>query len=269
MKASRNGRAWIKTITATFFIVAFAAFTLLSYFAGEGRLLVRKSAMSNLGNSMHEYYQQHERFPEAVTTAGGHSHSWRVLIENAERKPSSLQKFALDQPWNSPNNIRIGNGPAYSGFEYLTRGRVPGGPSIFFVVTGSGTAFPDSGSVRIEDITDGIENTVLVIEALGSKQPWAMPGDISFSELHSLYDEKHDLSLKGHRGFCVLFADLTGWLMVEMPRYEIFESLFTVSGGEPWTRQQLIEAEYLLPLELVARRLRTQEANVTEPGQYD
>lgn len=269
MEAPKFSIIWITATIATLLTIVFSAFTLLSYFAGEGRLLVRKSAMSNLSNSMHEYYQQHGRFPEAVTTAGGHSHSWRVLIENAARKPSSIQKFALDQPWNSPDNIRIGNGPAYSGFEYLTRGRVLGGPSIFFVVTGSGTAFPSSGSVRIEDITDGIENTILVIEAMESKQPWAMPGDISFSELRSLYDGKHNLSLKGHRGFCVLFADLTGWLMVEMPRYESFESLFTVTGGEPWTRQQLIEAEYLLPLELVARHLSAEEVNVTERGQHE
>lgn len=51
--------------------------------------------------------------------------------------------------------------------------------SGYYVFVGPGTVFEGSGRVKINDITDGTSNTLMIIEA---KQgiPWTKPEDIPF-----------------------------------------------------------------------------------------
>jgi hypothetical protein len=121
----------------------------------------------------------------------------------------------------------------------------------FFVVTGEETVFPEFRSTTIADITDGIENTVLVIEVSGSRIPWTQPIDIPFAELRMLYDGRHRFSLNTHsRGPGLLFADMERFHMVKKPPFDAFASLFTKSGSEIWTRKQLIAEGYLVPMSI-------------------
>lgn len=117
-------------------------------------------------------------------------------------------------------------------------------------MTGKETAFPTDHNKNKHDFPDGLENTVLIIETTGSDVPWIEPTDIAFADLRDIYDGNGRVSIRMSqlRGTLLLFADLAAYRMENRMPFEVFQSLFTVSGAEPWTRQELAEQGYLKPV---------------------
>jgi hypothetical protein len=120
------------------------------------------------------------------------------------------RQFHLDEPWDSPNNIRLMNQmPLVYATPAERRGQVPKGtmtyyrgfttPGTMFARTGdappmfgpqgkfgppggfapAGRAGPPVG-VRMAGVTDGTANTLLVVEA-GQATEWTKPGDLEAS----------------------------------------------------------------------------------------
>lgn len=213
---------------------------------------VSRSAMFCVRAAMETYLTEHGRLPEATIIVDGHPQSWRTQIDNAVRMQNKDEMFVLTEPWDSDDNLSLGlRTSPYGGFDLVSRHRNRNviGKTGYFVVTGDETAFPIVGALGLADIDDGVENTVLVVETAGSPFPWTQPIDIPFAELRSLYDGRHELSLNSHsQGTGLLFADMSRYYLVKMPSFEIFQSLFTTAGREPWTRGQLIDEGFLEPM---------------------
>jgi hypothetical protein len=112
--------------------------------------------------------------------------SWRVHILPMLGENALYQRFKLDEPWDSPNNIKLVNqmptvygsptaqakaGPGktfYRGFSN------PGG--IFEKPSAPGVAPP---KITLAQIPDGVSNTILVMDA-GDAVEWTKPDDIDF-----------------------------------------------------------------------------------------
>ena len=242
-----------KLVSAVAFAGVIAIFAFESYRAHDVTIVnVSRTAMFNVQEALQTFYSRHGRLPEATTTKDGYPHSWRTQVENSLRKQYKDDTFATTEPWDSAANLSLAmRSYPHGGFDLVLRHRKDHGVgrTCFFVVTGKETAFPLCGSVSLQEIQDGLENTVLVIEVSGSQFPWIQPIDIHFTELKSLYDGKHELSLGSHsRGTGLLFADMSRYFLVQLPSFDVFQSLFTRAGGEPWTREQLIEQGFLVPM---------------------
>lgn len=213
---------------------------------------VSRSAMFCVRAAMETYLSEQGHLPEATVFVNGHPHSWRTQIDNAVRKHNKDEMFILTEPWDSGGNLSLAKRSyPYGGFDLVSRhrNRTNIGKTHYFVVTGNETAFPAVGTIGLADIDDGVENTVLVIETAGSDFPWTQPIDIPFEDLKSLYDGRYELSLSSHsHGTGLLFADMSRYYLVKMPSFEIFQSLFTTAGREPWTKAQLISEGFLTPM---------------------
>jgi len=210
---------------------------------------VSASATLVVGRSMFEYYTHYGCFPEAISNSTGYAHSWRTQIDNFQRERNRQETLDLFQPWNSKKNMFLAQFPE-SCFDQLSIGRRTNHvyPSSYFVVIGGETAFPPNGTTQLSDMTDGIQNTVLIIELAGSTTPWTHPGDVNFSELIAIYETRHELSLDVHaRGNALIFADGERFYMERKLPFKAFQSLFTIAGQEAWTRAQLAKEGFLTP----------------------
>ena len=132
--------------------------------------------------------------------------------------------------------IRSGEAPAvgwlrnmlHSGFRTLHRSVIR--RQIGFAARISGTF------VKLDEITDGLENTIILIETLTGSQFWTEPKDLEYSSLTASGIRSHHPA-----GTNACFADDAVYFMSSEISPEELRALLTISGGESITRQSLIE----------------------------
>ena len=107
--------------------------------------------------------------------------SWRVAILPYLEQQALYQQFHLDEPWDSEHNkkladtvIAVYRSPASRAKPSLTN---------YLTVRGKDTAFPGKDGIKIASITDGMSNTIMVVEASDAKAvPWTKPDDFEYDE---------------------------------------------------------------------------------------
>src|SRR5207253_8150264 len=87
-------------------------------------------------------------------------------------------EFRLDEPWDSPHNIQLL--PRLPSV-YRSVGKQPLQPHMTFYrgFNGPGTAFERDGLVLSADFPNGLDKTILVIEA-GEAVPWTTPDELEY-----------------------------------------------------------------------------------------
>jgi hypothetical protein len=151
------------------------------------------------------YEGAHGAFPtDSYSPEGKPLLSWRVHILPFIEQEGLYRQFKLDEPWDSPNNIRLlsqmpityatpaeSKGTTAKGNKTYYRGFTS--PGTVFARRDLGKpAFGDNGGfapkgfapppigIRMMDVTDGSSNTILAVEA-GDPIEWSMPGDLDAS----------------------------------------------------------------------------------------
>jgi hypothetical protein len=137
-------------------------------------------------------------------------------------------KFKLDEPWDSPHNqALLKEMPA----TYMCPSRERPEPftTTYHVFTGNGALFESGADVRFADVTDGLSNTLMVVEAK-KEVPWTRPEDLIFGPAVAP-------SLLGAGsfhpvGFNALLADGSVRFFRSTINVVAFQSLITRAGGE-------------------------------------
>jgi hypothetical protein len=140
--------------------------------------------------AMHNFANQHGAFPAAAIydRKGKALLSWRVALLPYLGEGALFKQFRLDEPWDSPHNKKLlAKMPRVYAPPVPTRAAKPG-HTCYQVFTGPDTPF-DPGAVRgrppvnlgarFADITDGLSNTLLVVEA-PEAVPWTKPADLAY-----------------------------------------------------------------------------------------
>ena len=103
--------------------------------------------------------------------------SWRVAILPYIGQQNLYSQFKLNEPWDSPNNLRllsqmpnVYNCPAT---------QTKSGETVYQVFVGKGAAFDKTRGHRIQTFVDGASNTILIVEA-AKAVPWTKPDDVPF-----------------------------------------------------------------------------------------
>lgn len=144
--------------------------------------------LREIGLAIHNYEDTTGELPSNSYSADGKPLlSWRVHILPYIESDILHKQFRLDEPWDSPNTIRLLNQMPYVYHE--------GGQHNQSMTHYRGFSSPDAvferrfvqGQVRIEkerltlrDLADGPENTILVVEA-GDPVEWTKPDDLDAS----------------------------------------------------------------------------------------
>jgi len=145
----------------------------------------RRKKMTQVGTAFHYYHDALSHFPGAGRSADGEGGrksqaglSWRVHLLPFLDEAPLFGKFNLDEPWDSEQNKKlIDEMPEIFKSAAVTES----GKTSYHVFTGKGSLFEKDRTPRLGDITDGVKNTILVVEAgADTASIWTKPGGLDF-----------------------------------------------------------------------------------------
>jgi hypothetical protein len=189
--------------------------------------------LKQIGLALHSYHDVHQNLPPAVVRdkEGRPLYSWRVLVLPYLEQENIYRKWKLDEPWDSPNNKPL------SDLVVKVYGS-PGAPdentnrTHYRVFTGKGAGFEENKArpgkgLRFADFTDGLSNTIAVVEAAESV-PWAKPDELEFVPGQPL----PAMGLPGGDGFNALLFDGSFRYLQKTINRGTLQAMITRNGGE-------------------------------------
>ncbi|AGA25337.1 DUF1559 domain-containing protein [Singulisphaera acidiphila] len=137
--------------------------------------------LKQIGLAMHNYHATYNSFPPAYSTSKDDKPllSWRVHILPYLEQKSLYDQFKLDEPWDSPHNkALISRMPTVYTCPSSSGKLAKEGKTSYLTPRGPSTIFPGATGVKIQEITDGTSNTILVIDANDDAAvTWTKPDD--------------------------------------------------------------------------------------------
>ncbi len=169
------------------------------------RRMQSSNNLKQIALAMHNYYDTFNSFPSRASfdENGQPLLSWRVHLLPFLEQGALYNQFHLDEPWNSEHNKKLLD--SMPSIYRNPSSNLPGTTrSNYLAPTGPGSIFEGRNKTRFAQITDGISNTLLVLEANDDASvPWTAPDDFK-------YDPKNPLVGVGKAhpgGFNTAFAD--------------------------------------------------------------
>lgn len=191
----------------------------------------RMQSMNNLkqlGLAMHNFASAYKAFPATAEALGDGEEllSWRVAVLPFVGESELYRRFHLDEPWNSEHNkALLQEMPAV----YQHPGKVTQpGYTVYQAPVGEATLLRARERTRIRDITDGLSNTIMLIETTSEfAVPWTAPED------HPIDTEqltKDGLFFKGITQ--ATFGDGSVRVLAEAIDLTVLKALLTRAGAE-------------------------------------
>jgi hypothetical protein len=217
-----------------------------------------KYALHSIGIALHNFHDVHGAFPAATsrTNASEPLQSWRLLILPELDKRTLYDRFHVDEPWDGPHNLSLQPDlPAWTEFHRCPGNHDPSAPfgrTHFLAVVGPNTAWRTDRPVSINEVTDGYDRTILLVEVANSNVNWFEPRDLEWDKLSFKLNDPGSLSpgsrhvepetwLRDADPYVnVLLVDgAVKKLPVDTPP-EVLKALLTIDGGEsfdpPWLK---------------------------------
>lgn len=197
----------------------------------SGRKAQCRNNLKQIGLALHSYQTRFGCFPPAYIPDenGQPMHSWRVLILPYLGRQDLYDQYDFDEPWDSPANAALADQMPR---EYTC----PTDPDKFTNYTsyvaavGPDRMFPGADARTFAEVTDGLSNTIAVMEYGGSQINWLEPRDGP-----SPHEPTAIQPPRSHHpgGAHVLLGDSSvQWLSASV-NPQIVEFLMTVDKGEP------------------------------------
>jgi Protein of unknown function (DUF1559) len=213
--------------------------------------------LKQIGLALLNYESRNGSFPPAyVADAQGKPlYSWRVLLMAELDRTEGLfggrlaGRFHFDEPWNSPINRKLHNLPLLTGVFQCPSVPHSGGSTetSYLAVVAPGTMFPSDGtSRRLADVTDGPENTLIVVEVARTGIHWMEPRELDWGSMsfqlndrtHPSVSSDHPFGGSGSPGPHVFTVnDMVTNLPRNLPP-ETLKALLTIAGGERVERRE-------------------------------
>jgi hypothetical protein len=191
----------------------------------------RMSSSNNLKQivlGLLNYESAYKKFPPRIgkSADGKPLLSWRVKILPFLEEQALYSEFHLDEPWDSEHNLKLlERMPAvYANPRVAT---LPGHTS-YLLPYGEDTGWPED-ALRLRDVTDGLSNTIAVVEASGEVAvPWTKPEDLDIDA----YPDASWMPAGGSGGTNIVMMDGSVRFLSALIDLETLRALFTKDGGE-------------------------------------
>lgn len=180
--------------------------------------------------AMHNYHDAFNRLPEPASRDddGNPLLSWRVAILPFIGQADLYEQFHLDEPWDSEHNAKL---IIRMPETYKNPGTtIRPGTTVYHAVVGEDLAFRPEGRTRFQSVTDGLSNTVAVVETDAAVAvPWTKPSDVEID----LQDPLRNMGNTRPEGtFIVAMLDGSVRLISKAVDPDAFRASLTRSGGE-------------------------------------
>ncbi|MFM8328592.1 MAG: DUF1559 domain-containing protein [Pirellulaceae bacterium] len=148
---------------------------------------VAAANLSRIAQALASYADRHGRFPpaEVLSPEGKPLYGWRVLILPELDEEGLYQRFRLDEPWDSENNLELVNQMPAIFASPADSAAVPSNNSNYYVISGSDSLVVSSGLGRaVSDLIDPLDQTLLVVEsAAAGNSYWTQAGGLPLRSL--------------------------------------------------------------------------------------
>ncbi len=209
--------------------------------------------LSLLGLALHNYHDDYGSFPPAFVVAedGMTRHSWRVMALLYFDEQPLYEQYRFDEPWDGENNRTLHDQLFGRHWTHIcpTIERDDLGASVarltsYLAVVGPHTAWRGAKPVSLNEITDGIDQTILLVEVENSDINWFEPRDLSWDEMSFRLNDPDSLSPSSrhiHNGgwfgddrpfVNVLMVDGSVKKLPADTPPETLKALLTIDGGE-------------------------------------
>ena len=200
-----------------------------------------KNRLKQVGLALHNYHDDHRMFPAAAS--GPPAHSWRVAILPFLHQQEAFDSYDRGLAWDVAPNAKLSRQevPPFvcptAAYPQDNQGRWY---SAYSMPTGPRTVGESSTGTKIQSMTDGTSNTLLVVEACGTQIVWTEPRDVDVAA------QPTGINLKGAKpqqsagwlssyhshGTQVLMGDGSVKFLSQKTDPSVFKNMATKDGGE-------------------------------------
>jgi len=143
-------------------------------------------------------------------------------------------RYRFSEPWNSPHNRAVCD-RALAIYQCPARPDAWEPTTNYLMVVGPNTISNGREGRKIAEITDGLDNTILLVEAADSNIGWGEPKDLRFDRIGwTVNDDKRENIGSYHpEGANVVFCDGSVRLLKNTTPSGLLRAMTTIDGGEP------------------------------------
>ncbi len=190
--------------------------------------------MKQLGLAMHNFHDANKRFPgyDHPDHADWQPCSWRVQMLPYIEQDFVYRQYDHTKPWDSPTNIILEGmiSPCYR----CPSNAVGGTDTDYLTLVGPNCVFREKGHTKINEITDGTSNTIMIVESVNSSIHWMEPRDLTVQKAQIVSVDSMGHGLRSHHPGCVnvTFCDGSVRSVSENIDPGVLQNLSTHNGGE-------------------------------------
>jgi hypothetical protein len=195
--------------------------------------------LERIAEALNSYAADNGTYPPPATRDRNNAklHSWRVLILPYLGEEDLYNKFDLNLPWDHRANMAVARSEIPLAYQHPNRGVSSAYyESGYYLITGQGTLFPNTGPLGPDQVSDNLSQTILVTEGtpLVPSGMWTEPVDLDFANIQGKLGTKPGIEPGGLLEDGVAFAtvDARGHFVSNVMEPMTFRSLVTCRGGE-------------------------------------
>ena len=189
-----------------------------------------KFRFKQIGHALHNYAEVYGGFPPAYTTDenGNPLHSWRTLLLPYLDQQGLYERIDFSKPWDDPANAEA-LATDIPAFQCPVAG-VATNRTTYLAFVGEDLAFYPTRSRRLEEFSDGLTNTAVVVEVRPEDAiPWMQPNDVDATFLKRL---RQSPKFSHRNGTHVLMGDGDVRFVDLNLDQKDATALSTIAGGE-------------------------------------
>lgn len=226
---------WWWVIAPVLLVVAVALLLPAIQGSRGGRRAPCINNLKQIGLALHNYHHKYGGFPPAYIAGkdGRPMHSWRVLLLPYLEQQELYEQYHFDEPWDSRHNLTLAE-RIPSCYRCPKDLRAAKSETSYLMLVGPGASSDGPHCRKIEEITDGTSNTIMVAERSLSRIHWMEPRDLDVEKMSYTINDPAGYGIRSpHAGVAnALFADGTVHSISEKIDPEILKAVITINAGD-------------------------------------
>lgn len=201
---------------------------------GASQRMQCSNNLKQIALAMHNYHEMYKALPPAYTVdeEGNKLHSWRTLILPFIEQDALYQQVDLTTAWDSPKNRHLSQVmiPVYC---CPSEDAANPARTDYMAIVGPGTVFEGPNQISLADVTDGLSNTMLVVEVAGSSTNWMEPKDLDLATMNmAINSGAGEMGSNHPGGMQAALADGSVHFLAQTIDLSVLRALITRNDGK-------------------------------------